>query len=228
MMQAVREILGERFTRLAPQQLSRRSPVQAPQPKGRQIGAIEQRRLPLAHGKDDSDWIGDEAAEREEQGVRARPIQPVRVIHQYRYRGRIRVSGEQAEGSRAYREAAVRARRPERERTLQRGCLRARDPADQGQRRAQQLKQAAEGNLRLRLNPPRPQQLHAARLLLGVAEERRLADPRLPHYSKDAAVVAAGLLKQPDERQLLMITAEQHVSECTETPDTKPRHRHPA
>ena len=227
MMKAVRQVLSERFTRLAPQQLSRRSPVQAPEPQGRQVGAIEQRRLPLAHGKDDSDWVGDEAAEREEQGVRARSVQPVRVVHQYRYRGRIRIGGEQAEGGRAYREAALRAGRPERERTLQRGCLRARDLADQGQRRPQQLKQSAEGNVRLRLNPPRPQQLHAARLLLGVGEERRLADPSLPHDGKDAAVVAASLLKQPDERQLLMITAEQHVSECTEAPDTKPRHRGP-
>ena len=78
-----------------------------------------------------------------------------------------------------------------------------------------------------RLNPPRPQQLHADRLLLGVGEERRLADAGLPHDGKDAAFVAASLLKQPDERQLLMITAEQHVSECTEAPDTKPRYRGP-
>ena len=155
-VKAVREILAERLTPLVPQQLSRRGPVQALKAPGREVGAIEQRWLPLAHGQDDSDRIGDEATERKAQGIRARSVKPVRIVDQYCYRGHIRIAGEQAEGGRAYSEAALRASRPERERTLQRGRLRIWDLADPGQRRSQQLKQPGEGDMSLRLHPPRP------------------------------------------------------------------------
>ena len=138
-MKAVREVLADRLVPLAPQQLSCRGPVQAFEPQGRQVGAVEQRRLSGAHGEDDSDRIGDKAAEREEQGVCARPVQPVGVVHQYRYRGLICIGGEQAEGGGAHGEAALGAGRPERERALQRRRLRAWDLVDPGQRRPQQL-----------------------------------------------------------------------------------------
>ena len=65
------------------------------------------------------------------------------------------------------------------------------------------------------------------RLLLSVGEQRGLADPGLAHDGQDATVADASVLEQPDERQLLMITAEQHVSECTEAPGTKPCRRGP-
>ena len=59
--------------------------------------------------------------------------------------------------------------------------------------------------MRLGLHPPCPQHVHAARLLLGVAEQRGLADPGLTHDGEDAAAAGAGILEQPDERQQLMV-----------------------
>ena len=193
------------------------------EPQGGQVGTVEQRRLALAHGQDDRDRIGDEPAEREQQGIRARPGQPVRVVHQYRDRRCLRIGGEQAEGGGAYGEAARRAGRPERERALQRRGLQAGDLVDAGQRRAQQLKQAGERDVRLRLNPAGPEHVHAGGLFLGVSEQCRLADPGLPDDGEHAAAAHAGILEQPDEGPLLVITAEQHISECTEAPGTKLR-----
>ena len=95
----------------------------------------------------------------------------------------------------------------------------------QGERRPQQLEQAGEGDVSLRLHPPRPQHIHAGRLLLRVGEQRGLADPGLPDDGQYATVAGPSVLEQPDERQLLLIAAEQHVSECTEAPGTKPRRR---
>ena len=54
------------------------------------------------------------------------------------------------------------------------------------------------------------------RLLPGVGEQCGLADPGLADDGEHAAVAGTSVLEQPDKRQLLVITAEQHVSECTE------------
>lgn len=72
--------------------------------------------------------------------------------------------------------------------------------------------------MRLGLDSPCPQYVHAARLLLGVGKQRGLSDPGFPHDGKHAAVAGASTLEQPDKRHLLMITAEQHVSEFREAP----------
>ena len=212
-VETVGQFLAERLIPLVPEQLGRRPRVQALEPQGRQVGAVEQRRLALAHGQDDRDRIGDQAAEREQQGIRARPVEPVRVVDQHGDRGFLRIGGQQAEGGRAHGEAARRAGRPERQRALQCLGLRVGDLVDPGQRRAQQLEQAGERDVSLGLHPAGPEHVHAGRLLLGVGEQRRLADPGLPHDGEHAAAARAGIVEQPDERLLLVITAEQHVSE---------------
>ncbi len=67
-VQAVRKLLAKRLTRLVAQQLPRRRAVQAMHLQGRQVGAVEQRRLSLSHCQDDCDRIGQEAAKSEEHG----------------------------------------------------------------------------------------------------------------------------------------------------------------
>ena len=103
-VQAVGQLLAQRLISLAPQQFGRRARVQAKEPQDRQVRAVEQRRLALTQCQDDRDRIGHEAAEREQQGVRARPVQPVRVVEQHGHRGLLRIGGQQAEGGRAHRE----------------------------------------------------------------------------------------------------------------------------
>ena len=217
-VQAVRDVLAEWLVRHAAQQFPRRGPVQALEPEGRQVSAIEQRRLSFAHGKNDGDRIGDEAAEGEQACVGTRSVQPVSVVDENRYRRVVRIAGEQAERSRADGEAVLRLRGPERQGALERGRLRPRDLVHPGERRAQQLEQAGERDVRLGLHSPGAQHLHALRLLLGVGEQRGLADPGLADDGQDAAVAGASLLKHSRERQLLPIAAKQHVSECTEAP----------
>jgi hypothetical protein len=176
----------------------------------RQAHAVEPRRLALAHGQDHRDRIGDETAEREEQGIRARPVQPVRVVHQHDDRGLFSVGGQQAECPRPHGEAARRAGRPEGERAPQCLGLRAGDPVDPGQRRPEEFKQAGERDLGLRLHPAGPEHAHAGRLLPGVGEQGRLADPDLPDDGEHTAAARAGLVEQTDERPLLPVTADQH------------------
>jgi hypothetical protein len=178
--------------------------------QSRQARAVEPRRLALAHGQDHRDRIGDETAEREEQGIRARPVQPVRVVHQHDDRGLLSVGGQQAECPRTHGEAARRAGRPEGERASQCLGLRAGDPVDPGQRRPQELEQAGERDLSLRLHPAGPEHAQAGRLLPGVGEQGRLADPDLPDDGEDPAAARAGLVEQTDERLLLPVPADQH------------------
>ena len=44
---------------------------------------------------------------------------------------------------------------------------------------------------------PCPQDLHPGRLLLGVAEQDRLADPGFTHHGKDTAAAGPGIVEQP-------------------------------
>jgi len=146
----------------------------------------------------------------------------VRVIHQHGYRGLLRIGGQQAEGRRTDGEAARRAGgRPERERALQRRGLRVRDLLDPGQRRPHELEQAGERDLSLRLHPAGPEHAHADRLLLGVGEQRRLADTGLPGKGQHTAAARARIVKQTGECLLLLVAAEQHVSDPTDPPGTK-------
>ena len=58
--------------------------------------------------------------------------------------------------------------------------------------------------------PSCSQDLHAARLLLGVAEQGGLADPSFTHHGKDAAAAGPGLFEQPDDHAQLTVAPAQH------------------
>jgi hypothetical protein len=138
-MEAVGQVMAERAGRLAFQQLGCRGPVQARQPEPGHVGPVEQGRLALPDGQDHGHRLGHEAAEREEQGIRAGPVEPVRVVHEHRDRGLVGVGRQQAEGRRADREPVLVAGGHQRERAPQRVGLWSGDPVDPGERRTQQL-----------------------------------------------------------------------------------------
>ena len=105
--------------------------------------------------------------------------------------------------------------RPQRERAAERLRLRSGNLADPRDGRPQQLEQAGERYVSLRLHAARPQHFHAGALVRGVGEQRGLADARLPDHGQDPALTGAGIPQQPDERLLLPISAEQHAWKCT-------------
>ena len=170
---------GRRRPARARPAVSRLLAAEAADPERRQIGAVEQRRLALANRDQDRDRVGDQPPDGEQQRLGARAVEPVGVVDQHRDRPLLGVGGEQAERRRADREALLGAGRPERERALERDRLRLRDPVEHPERRAQQLEQRRERDLRLGLDPAGAQQLHPARSARGVLEQRGLADPRL-------------------------------------------------
>ena len=77
----------------------------------------------------------------------------------------------------ADQEALAADARRQPERRAQRRRLRLRQLVEPVERRPQQRVQAGERDLRLGLDPARPQHEHALRALDGVLEQRRLADP---------------------------------------------------
>ena len=154
---------GDRVRRQAGHQPGRLVAGQPAEPEHRQVGAVEQGRLALAHRDQDRDRVGHQPAEREQQRLRARSVEPLGVVDQHRHRLLLGVGGEQAERRRAHREPVLGRARPQRQRAFQRRRLRRRDLVQQRQRRADQLQQRPERDLRLGLDAPRPQQPHAVR-----------------------------------------------------------------
>ena len=76
--------------------------------------------------------------------------------------------------------------------------------------------------LSLGLHAPCPQDVHPGRLLLGVAEERGLADPSFTHDGEDAAAAGAGVLEQPDDHPQLTVAPAQHRPSVGRPSDAKP------
>ena len=136
----------------------RREPVQqrrgflaaeSADPEGRKVRAVEQRGLALANRDQNRDRVGHQPPDSEQQRLCAGAVEPVGVVDQHSDCALLGVSGEQAERRRVDRKPLLGPGRPERERALERECLRLRDAVDHPERRAQQLEQRRERNLRL-------------------------------------------------------------------------------
>ena len=192
------------------QQGGRSRGVESLEPQLGQLRAAEHGRLGVAGREDGDDRVGDEPADREQDGLAARRVQPVHVVDDEQKRRLFGVGRQQAERRRPDGEPILRPGRPERERRRERRCLQLRDPVQRSEGRPQQLEEPGERHLRLRLDPARPQDAHSLGSLARVVEQGRLADPRLADEYEDAAAAAAGLFQQSIERLALAITAKQH------------------
>ena len=104
---------------------------------------------------------------------------------------------------------------PQRESALERGALRGWKQVEAGERRPEQLEQAREGNLRLRLHAPSPKHIHRFGLPHGPFQQARLADSCLADKGEHAARAGARLLEQTSDRSLFPIPAQEHMRECT-------------
>ena len=203
------QALGGR--RRQPAQKGRRLAAgQAGEPQRRQIGPVEKRRVAVADRDQDRDRVGHQPAEREQQRLRARAVEPVGIVDQDRHGALLGVRREQAEGGRPDREPLLSRAAPQRERTFERNSLWLRDPIEHRQRRPQQLEQSGERNLGLGLDPARAQDAHPGGAGSRVVEQRRLPDPRLPHQRKRRAGARARALERPLDRLALPVTTDQH------------------
>ena len=109
--------------------------VESADPDGRQVRAVEQRGLALAH----RDRVDHQPSDGEQQRLRTGAVEPVGVVGQHGDRGLLAVAGKQTERRCADREPLLGPGRPERECTLKRQCLRLRDAVERPERRAEQL-----------------------------------------------------------------------------------------
>ena len=189
----------------------RRLAIEALDVQRREVGAVQQRGLPVANGEDGGERLGEQPPEGEQQRLRARAVEGVRVVHEQEHRRLLRVRGEEAECRRADREPLGTRARPQRESALESGCLRRRDPPEQAERGPQELEQAGERHVRFRVDAARAQELQPRSVLRRVLEQRRLADPRLADERQHGA--AAGTRARQDAVELLplSLTAEQHA-----------------
>ncbi len=125
-------------------------------------GRLDLAPVALADSEDERHRIGLEPAGSKEQRVAGRCVEPVRVVDEDEQRRLLGGGREQAERRGADREAVACCRWGERERSAERGGLGLRDRGQHVQDRPRDLEQPGEGELRLRLDPARVQDRHAA------------------------------------------------------------------
>ena len=154
--------------------------------------------------------IGEQPPQREAQRVRARVVEPVRVVDEHERRRDLRLRGEQAQGRRADGEAVAAAARPQRQRPAERRRLGPRNPRELAERRAQQLQQAGERHRRLGLHAARAQHPHPVGAPGDGVEQRGLADADLPDEGEDAARARPCVGDEAIEPALLGVAAQQH------------------
>ena len=178
--------------------------------EGRQVGAVEQRRLTLANGDEDRDGVGQQTAEREQQRLRTRPVEPVGVVDEHGHRSLLGVGREQAERGRADREPLLRGAAPESKRAFQRDRLRLRDPVEHDERRAEKLEQGCERNLCLGFDSARTQDPHSGGAFGGVIEQDGFADSRLADQRERRARPRTRRFERPLYPLALALTTDQH------------------
>jgi hypothetical protein len=169
--------------------------------------------LAVAQPEQEHDALGVEPAGGEQQRLARRLVQPLQVVGDGQHRLALGRRGQQAEHPGGDREAVHHRRRLERERPAD--CLRlhGRDLGTQVEQRREQLRQRGERQLRLRLDPARPQHPHAVSVLGGVAQQRGLAHARLAVDKQRSAAPLPRRLDHAPEPGTLLVTSDQQGRE---------------
>ena len=211
-----------RSTRVGPECPAARAAPLRPRGRARPCAASAGRRRPAAKAapsrtvEDERDRIRQEPPRGEQQRLRARAIEPVRVVHEQRERTILRACGQQAERRGPDRKAVAGAA-PARARARPR----ARSPAAAGSGPTRRAPDAAARPGPRTGSPPRTRSRGQCRIripsaLLGrVFEQGGLADARLADEREHAAAAFPRLRKQAIERQPLVFAAQQHQSILT-------------
>lgn len=176
-------------------------------------GGPELRRVRVPYGEDQRDPLGVQPAGREDQRLRRRPVQPLRVVDQAEQRLLLGQFGEQRQHRQSDEEPVAAARRgvPHPERRPQRPGLRPRQAVDPVEHGPQQQVQPGVRQRALELDTgpaqdpqPGPGAGH------HVVEQGRLADPGLPAQHEYTAAPVPGVPEQPLDDAALPNPPQQH------------------
>ena len=187
----------------------RRTPRPPSSSTGRS-GASKRRDPVVARREQQHDPLRVEPARDEEQRVRGRCIEPVRVVDQGEYRSSLRERRQQLQDGDRDEEAVIPGPVAEAECAAQGSLLRRRQRIQIVERGPNELMQRGERQLRLGLHAPRADDAHVCRPLARVLEQGRLADPRLAAESEDAAPRRARPVEQLADPRALLVAAVEH------------------
>src|SRR5918995_5213546 len=145
---------------------------------------VETANLALAGGEEHGDPLRLEPPGDEDERVRGRIVEPLRIVDEAEDRLILGGLGEQAQRRERHEEAVAHLRR-EAQRSAEGIGLRPRKALEMAEDGADDLVQGCEGELRLRLDPAPAQNAHPAGLVARILEESRLADARLAGDDQD-------------------------------------------
>ena len=134
-------------------------------------GRVEAANVALTRGEEHRDVLCLEAPCDEEERIRGRVVEPLRILDEAQEGLVLGRLGEQAQRCRRDEEAVASSRRQP-ERPLEGSGLRLRDVFDVTQDRANNLVQGGERQVRLRFDPSTAQNEHVAGLIARVLQER--------------------------------------------------------
>ena len=152
-----------------------------------QSGRLEAPQLAVARGEEQRDPLSLEAPRGEGERIGRRPVQPLGIVDQAHQRDVLGGLGEQGEDADADQEAVLDRDPRQPEGAGQCGGLRLGKVRQEVEDRPHELVQCSEGELGLGLDPHGAQYPHPGRMLEGVTEQRRLAEPGLAPDDQRAA-----------------------------------------
>ena len=207
--------IGDRRRRVARTDLEQRVRgvwVEPADDEQREAFDARRARFPRADGEQRRDPLGSEPARCEDERLRRRPVEPVRVVQNEDERCVGGSRPQQAQRSGGNGEAVAGHRWPERERARQRRCLRLGESDRAVEDRPQQLVERTERELGFGLHAPRGEHTHPGRAPRRILEQRALADSRLPPDHEHAATPGPRLVQQVGDPAALGRPAQQHPS----------------
>ena len=153
----------------------------------------------VASGEEHDDALALQPPRDEQQRVGRRHVEPLRVVDEAQDRPFLGELRQQRQHGDRDQEPVVAAALPEAQRALERGGLGRGQVVAQSQGGPDELMQAGERELGLRLDAASREDVRADREDASLVEERGLADARLAPDDECPAAGRAGGLEQPDD-----------------------------
>lgn len=153
----------------------------------------------LARGEHDRRGLRQQPPGDEPQDLARRAVEPLGVVDAGQQRLALGDLGEQRHSAEGDEEAVGRVTGGEAERHAQGALLGLWQAVELPEQRGAELMQPGERQLHLGLDAGDPGDAEPRRLLDGVAQQRRLADPRISADDEDRAAAVAGVVQQPPD-----------------------------
>jgi hypothetical protein len=169
---SVADLRRERCAHLVIDQRPRRRRVESTQLQFGEPAGLEASKLAFAGGKQHDDALDLEPPGDEDECVRGRVVEPVRIVDEAQDRPLLGGVGEQAQSCQRDEEAIVASSGREAERSAKGSGLRWRKVLDVAEDRPDDLVQGREGQMRLRFHSGAAEHAQIARLVARVVQER--------------------------------------------------------